>query len=253
MNVMLFKVGEICSFYSLETILVLPWRNPPGTLFGYPTPKRLNQNLNWTMVLWKPYCAASFRSDPSEWRHQLELPVPGRHGQRTVWLSVQRGVFLFPLQQGRGEGLRVHRQLPWHARVHAEVPRALSSGGRQRRLPPSRVWRQRGLRCPDRGLCLISRNWRYPVHFYPVNLIWQRVTHRRPDCQLRSINHHLQAPVLCVQALPSISDSPRGALIGLQARQWGLRLTQLWQLQAVFTKAVRGGLCECRQTAYVQV
>lgn len=66
--------------------------------------------------------SCSFRPDPAQWRHQLELPVSGRHGQRTLWLPVQGGLFLLPLQQGRGEGLRVHRQLPQHAGVHAEVP-----------------------------------------------------------------------------------------------------------------------------------
>lgn len=75
--------------------------------------------------------------------------MSGRHGQWTMRLPVQRGLFLFPLQQRGGEGLRVHRALPQHAGVYAEVPRALSPGGRQR-ASGVRPW-----------FCCISWKWQY--------------------------------------------------------------------------------------------
>lgn len=81
-----------------------------------------------------------FRADPAKWRHQLELSMLGRHGQWSMWLPIQRGFFLLPLQQGGGEGLRVHRPVPEHARVHAEVPWALSSRGRERGPNLSSLW-----------------------------------------------------------------------------------------------------------------
>lgn len=133
--------------------------------------------------------ACLLRADPAKWGHQLELSLPGWHGQWSMRLPVQRGFFLLPLQQGGSEGLRVHRPVPKHARVHAEVPRALPTRGRERSANPSSLWLglSRCFHVPR--LCRLFWKWLCLLSFKfcgccPVR---QHVTWRQLDCQLRSV------------------------------------------------------------------
>lgn len=45
---------------------------------------------------------------PRDRRDQLGLPLPGRHGQRSLWRGVQGGLLLLRLLEGRAQGHGLH-------------------------------------------------------------------------------------------------------------------------------------------------